>query len=132
MCLSAIQHDAREGNAELERSSGIIFYKSTQILAYADDIDIIGLQSTLGIKQAAANLGLQINEAKTKQMVAISANLPITNPNLRRRDVQIDERTFEVVPEFTSVGSKVSSDNSLVVDLQARTLAANRLFYSLS
>ena len=37
-------------------------------------------------------------EAKTKQMMATSAALPINNPNLRRRDVQIGERTFEVVP----------------------------------
>ena len=39
--------------------------------------------------------------------------LPINNQNLRRRDVQIGERTFEVVPEFTYLGSKVSNDNSI-------------------
>ena len=49
----------------------------------------------------AAPLPAPINEAKTKLMVATSADLPINNPNLRRRDVQIGERTFEVVPEFT-------------------------------
>ena len=39
---------------------------------------------------------MQINEAKTKLIVATSAGLPINNQNLRRRDVQIGERTFEV------------------------------------
>ena len=68
-------------------TTGTIFYKSTQILAYADDIDIIGLRLSYvaeayqGIKQAAECLGLQINEAKTKLMVATSVTLSINNPN---------------------------------------------------
>ena len=92
-------------------TTGTIFYKSTQILAYADDIDIIGLRLSYvakayqGIEQAAENLGLQINEAKTKLMVSTSAGLPINNQNLRRRDAQIGERIVEVAPEFTYLGS---------------------------
>ena len=80
-------------------TTGTIFYKSTQILAYADDIDIIGLRLSYvaeayqGIEQAAENLGFQINEAKTKLMEETSAGLPTNNQNLRRRDVQIGERT---------------------------------------
>ena len=88
-------------------TTGTILYRSTQILAYADDIDIIGLRLSYvveayqGFKQAPGNLGLQINEAKIKLMVATSVALPINNQNRRRRDVQIGERTFEVVPQFT-------------------------------
>ena len=106
-------------------------------LAYADDIDIIGLQLSYvveayqQIERAANILGLQIKDAKTKLMAASSAVLPIKNPNLRRRDVQIGERTFEVVPQFTYLGSKVSNDNSMEAELRARMLAANRSFYSL-
>ena len=48
-------------------------------------------------------------------MVATSAALPINNPNLRRRDVQIGERTFEVVPEFAYLGSNVSNDNRMII-----------------
>ena len=64
-------------------------------------------------------------------MVATSAGLRIYNQNLRRRDVQIGERTFEVVPQFTYLGTKVSNDNSMQAELRARMLAANRSFYSL-
>ena len=90
----------------------IISYKSTQILAYADDIDTIGLRLSYvaeayqGIEQAAENLGLLINEAKTKLMVATSAALSINNPNLRRRNVQIGGRIFEVVPQFAYLGQR--------------------------
>ena len=117
-------------------TTGTIFYKS-QILAYADDIDIIGLRLSYvaeayqGIEQAAESLGLQINKAKTKLMVATSAALPMNNPNLRRRVVQIGKRAFEVIPQFTYLGQKVSNENSMKAELRARMLAANRSFYSL-
>ena len=115
-------------------TTGTIFYATIQILAYAVGIEIIGLRFPCvakvyqGIKQAAESLGWQIHEAKTKPMVATSAGPPINNPNLRRR-IQIGECTFEVVPQFTYLGSKVS--NSMEAELRARMLAANRSFYSL-
>ena len=67
---------ARDSKVE---TSGTIVYKSTQILAYANEIDIIGLwfsfiaEAYKGIEQVAENLRLQINEAKPKLMVATSA-----------------------------------------------------------
>ena len=45
--------------------------------------------------------------------------------------MHIGERTFEVVPQFTYLGSKVSNDNSMEAELRARMLATNRSFYSL-
>ena len=67
---------------------------------------------------------MQIIEANTKLMVATSEGLPINNHNLRRRDVHIGEHTFEVVPQFTYLGSK------MIAELRSR-LATNRSFYSL-
>ena len=70
-------------------TTGTISYKSTQILAYAEDIDIIGLwlsyvaKAYQGIEQVTENLGLHINGAQTKLMVATSAGLPINNTNLQ-------------------------------------------------
>ena len=70
---------------------------------------------------------MQIIEAKTKLMVATSAALTINNQTLRRRDVQIDERTFEVVPQFTYLGSKVRNDKTMITELRARMLAFHSL-----
>ena len=70
-------------------TSGIIFYKSTQILAYADDTDIIGLRLSYvaeayqGIEQAAENLALQINAVTTKLMMATSAALRFWQASFR-------------------------------------------------
>ena len=58
-CLSSIQLGAREDHRDSSvETSGTNFYESTQILAYADDIDIIGLRHSYvaeafqGIEQA--------------------------------------------------------------------------------
>ncbi|PNF28690.1 hypothetical protein B7P43_G07879, partial [Cryptotermes secundus] len=54
---------------------GIIFYKSVQILAFADDIDIIGRtqksmkEAFLNLERAAKEMNLQINQNKTKYML---------------------------------------------------------------
>ena len=93
----ALEKAIRDSRVE---TTGTIFYKSTQILAYADVIDIIVLRLSYvaeayqGIEQAAQSLGLQIKEAKTELMVATSAALPINNQKLRRRDVQIGTTHF--------------------------------------
>jgi sorting nexin-29 len=53
---------------------GTIFYKSVQILAFADDIDIIsGTQKSmkeafLNLERAAKKMNLQISQNKTKYM----------------------------------------------------------------
>jgi len=60
-------------NAGIE-TSGTIFYKSVQLLAYAYDIDII-VRSRAALKEAflslervAGEMGIRINEEKTKYL----------------------------------------------------------------
>jgi len=58
-------------NMEIQ-TSGTIFYKSVQLLAYADDVDIIARsraalkEAFLSLERAAGEMGLRINEEKTK------------------------------------------------------------------
>jgi sorting nexin-29 len=54
---------------------GNIFYKSVQILAYADNVDIVSRspksvqETTTALDEAARMMGLEINQAKTKCMI---------------------------------------------------------------
>ena len=63
LCNLALERVIRDSRV---KTTGTIFFKSTQILEYADDIDIIDLRLSYvavayrGIEQAAENLGLQI------------------------------------------------------------------------
>jgi hypothetical protein len=58
------------------QTTGTIYNKETQLLAYADDIDIVGRSQSavqnayLALKGKAAKVGLKINEEKTKYMIA--------------------------------------------------------------
>ena len=62
--------------------SGTIFYKSVQLLAYADDIDIIGrtmrdVTATFSaIERESAKMGLAVNEDKTKYMLSTGGDVP--------------------------------------------------------
>jgi hypothetical protein len=58
------------------QTTGTIYNKETQLLAYVDDIDIVGRSESairdayLALKREAAKEGLKINEQKTKYMIA--------------------------------------------------------------
>jgi hypothetical protein len=58
------------------QTTGTIYNKETQLLAYADDIDIVGRSQSavrnayLALEEEAAKVGLKINEQKTKYMIA--------------------------------------------------------------
>ena len=74
--------------------NGTIFYKSVQLFAYADDIDIIGrtMQDiTAGfsaIERESTKVGLAVNEGKTKYMLSTSGLVP------RMRSQITDNRFF--------------------------------------
>jgi sorting nexin-29 len=56
-------------------NSGTVYNKSTQLLAYADDINIIGryMRDTIEVftklERSAKEFSLQVNESKTKYML---------------------------------------------------------------
>ncbi|CAD7087998.1 unnamed protein product [Hermetia illucens] len=123
---------------------GTILFKSTQLLAYADDIDIMGRTTRdvqtafIQIEQAARDLGLHINEGKTKYMVATSApktNQPTTSNRTgqtqARTRIRIGEYNFETVDNFSYLGSKITTDNNYDEEIRARLLSANRAYFSL-
>jgi hypothetical protein len=58
------------------RTTGTIYNKETQLLAFADDIVIVGRSQSavrdayLALEREAAKVGLKINEQKIKYMIA--------------------------------------------------------------
>jgi hypothetical protein len=69
---------------------GTILYKSTQLLGYADDIDIIGnsekaiIEAFVKPEKAAQQIGLKINEDKTKYIEVTSNHTGRTLPTNNR------------------------------------------------
>ena len=113
---------------------GTIFTKSTQILGYADDIDIIArshravIDTFIKIKEEAMQVGLVVNEGKTKYMVSTSKESSMHQPG---STISVDTCNFEVVKEFIYLGANINSTNDISVEIRRRIMLANRCFYGL-
>ena len=81
---------------------GTIFYKSVQILEYADDIDIIGrtqsftVEAFISLEKAAKGMNLFINQEKTKY-VPVTKKSHASYPHY----VEVGPYKFQVVHSFT-------------------------------
>ena len=106
---------------------GAILYKSVQILAYADDIDIIGrtqsalIEAFTSLEKAAKDMNLFINQEKTIYM-------PVTKKSHANytHHLEVGSYKFQVIHSFTYLGSDVNSNNDISEEIQKRILAANR------
>ena len=116
--------------ANIQTKSNIIT-KSTQLLGYADDIDIISrniedlASSYLGISDAAETMGLLVNINKTKYMKS-------SNHTAQPTSIRIRNFEFEAVEDFTYLGSSVNTDNNISLEIKRRIMLANRTLFGLS
>jgi hypothetical protein len=111
-----------------------IYNKETQLLAYADDIDIVGRSQSavrnayLALEREAAKVGLKINEQKTKYMIAARNDITIRDVG---HTVAIGDKHFEVVKECMYLGSLMTPANEVSLEVQRRIQTANRCFFGL-
>ncbi|GFW16984.1 reverse transcriptase domain-containing protein [Trichonephila clavipes] len=102
-----------------------VFNKSIQLLAFADDIDIIVRtptavrQSFLSLEKEALRMGLEINENKTKYM-------PCTKSGFNNSHFKIEEYSFDVVDSFTYLVSEINNRNDCTTEIKKRITMANR------
>ncbi|GFY03043.1 transposable element Tc3 transposase [Trichonephila clavipes] len=99
--------------------SGTLWNRSLQLLAYADDIDIIG-RSEKAVKEdfqaleiSATNMGLTINEDKTKFMEILPSSVNNTS-------FCVNGHSFERVSEFKYLGTIINDQNKLKVEINNR------------
>jgi hypothetical protein len=116
------------------QTTGTIYNKETQLLAYADDIDIVGRSQSavrdayLALEGEAAKVRLKINEQKTKYMIAARIDRTIRDVG---QNVAIGDKHFEVVKEFVYLGSLMTPANDMSLKIQRRIQTANRCFFGL-
>jgi sorting nexin-29 len=103
--------------------------KSTQIFAYADDMEIVSrnknaLKDTVNNTESKARRrGLLINENKTKYM-------EVTKTVVNGEHLPCGKHEFEHVKEFSYLGSRMNQTNSVSSEIQARILSGNRCHYA--
>ncbi|CAG9832810.1 unnamed protein product [Diabrotica balteata] len=77
-------------------------------------------------EEAALNIGLKINEDKTKYMV-------VSQQERRRirQNITINDHNFELVKEFKYLGTTITNDNKLEREVETRIMAENRSFFAM-
>ena len=112
-------------------TSGTIFTKSSQLLGFADDLDIIGRNMEavkdkfMSLERKSTDLGLEGNDAKTEYMI-----IPPSNRH-QEQNVTIDTHTFKMVNKFVYLGSQLNSDNDIADEIKRRVTLGNRSYFSL-
>ena len=126
----ALEKVIRDANLQIR---GTIFFKSTQILAYADDLIIIARSfraledSFIALIEASKKMGLTINIEKTKYM-ACGKSFYMDLP----QKIKINQYEIEQVNSFRYLGSVVSNTNDIMLEINARLVNANRAYFALS
>jgi hypothetical protein len=116
------------------QTTDTIYNKETQLLAYADDIDIVGRNQSavrnayLALGRETAKVGLKINEQQTKYMIAARNDKTIRDLG---QIVAIGDKHFEVVKEFVYLGSLMTPTNDVSLEIQRRIQTGNRCFFEL-
>lgn len=119
----------RNMNKEIN-PGGTILNRTVQNLAFADDVDLVArsekslVASFKEMESGAKELGLNVNEEKTKYM--ISRTKADTG-----KYITIEDYSFERVPQFKYLGSIITEDNNTSVEIKARIAAANKSYYAL-
>jgi hypothetical protein len=102
-----------------------------QILAYADNIDIISRspkslkEATTALDRAARKMALEINQAKTKYMICG------TKKKYAENVFKVKQMTFERVNSFVYLGTLITADNCISAKIKNRITLANRSYFGM-
>jgi hypothetical protein len=116
------------------QTTEIIYNKETQLLAYADDIDIVSRSwpvvwnAYLALEGEAAKVGLKIKEQQTIYMIVAWNDRTIGDVG---QSVAIGDKQFEVVKGIVYLGSLMTPTNDVSLEIQRRNQNANRCFFGL-
>lgn len=113
------------------RTDGNIMNRSVQILAYADDLDIIGrsrgdIERNEELRRESDRFGLRINSDKTKYLVTTAKNKSRVS-----RDLVCGDCTFEAVEEFKYLRTLVNKDNVISEEIKMRINQGNKAYFAL-
>jgi len=102
-----------------------------QLLAYADDVNILG-GSIRAVKEnvealvvAAEEIGLEVNANKTKYMV-----MSRDQNAGRTHSMKTDNSSFERVDEFKYLGTILINQNSIQEEIKSRLKSGNACYHS--
>jgi hypothetical protein len=110
---------------------GFKLYGTHQLLAYADDVNILdasirSIQINAGdLVIASKEIGLEVNAEKTKYMVT-----PRNQNAGQNHNIKIDNKSFGRVEEFKYLGATLTNRNSIHEEIKCRLKSGNACYHS--
>jgi len=102
-----------------------------QLLAYADDVNILGgsmntlKENAEALVAATREIGLEVSADKTKYMV-----MSRDQDAGRIQSVRIDNSTLERVEVFKYLGTTLTNQNSIAEEIEGRLRSGNACYHS--
>ena len=102
-----------------------------QLLAYADDVNILGgrihsvKENAKALVAAAREFGLEVSADKTKYMV-----MSRDQNAGQKQSVRMNNSTFERLEEFKYLAKNLTNQNSIQEEIKSRLMSGNACYYS--
>jgi hypothetical protein len=102
-----------------------------QLLAYADDVSIVGenidttQKNTKALLDASKEVGLEVNLEKTKYMLVSRCQKAG-----QRQSIKIANRSFEDVEKFKYLGTTLTDQNCVQEEIKNRLNSGNACYHS--
>jgi hypothetical protein len=103
-----------------ENQEGLILNGTHQLLAYADDVNIVGenidtiQRNTKVLLDASKEVGLEVNPEKTKYML-----VPRCQKVGQRQIIKIGNKPFESVAKFKYLGTTLTDQNYIHEEIKS-------------
>jgi hypothetical protein len=114
-----------------DNQEGLILNGTHQLLAYADDVVIVGenrdtiQKNTKALLDASKEVGLEVNPDKTKYMLVSRCEKAE-----QRQSIKIGNRPFEDVAKFKYLGTTLTDQNCIYEEIKSRLNSGNACYHS--
>jgi hypothetical protein len=114
-----------------ENQEGLILNGTHQVLAYTDDVNIVGenidtvQKNTKAILDASKEVSLEVNPDKTKYMLVSRCQKAG-----QRQTIKIGNRSFESVAKFKCLGTTLTDKNCIHEEIKSRLNSGNACYHS--
>jgi sorting nexin-29 len=109
-----------------DKQEGLKLNGTHQLLAYADDVNILGenivtiQKNTEAVLDAVKEVGLEVNSEKNKYMLMSG----------QKHSIKIVTRSFEGVAKFKYLGTTLTDQNCMQEEIKSRLNSGNACYHS--